>query len=146
MHHDLARELRKNMTDAERRLWGRLRGREFGNFKFRKQSPIGGFIVDFVCFELKLIVELDGDQHARSVEEDSARTGWLKSQGFRVLRFWNHEVYEDMVMEAIWLGLQTPPALSLPHDEAPPTLTLPHEGEGKPGRGGAPPAVHPLMN
>ena len=61
MYHDLARELRKNMTDVERRLWGRVRGKQFGGFKFRKQSLIGRFVGDFVCFERKLIIELDGD-------------------------------------------------------------------------------------
>jgi very-short-patch-repair endonuclease len=132
MYHDLARELRKSMTEAERKLWGRLRGKQFGGFKFREQSPIGRFIVDFVRFDRKVVVELDGDQHARSVEGDNARTQWLKSQGFRVLRFWKHDVLEnlDTVMEAIWLALQMPPALALPHEEEPPTLTLPHKWGG----------------
>jgi very-short-patch-repair endonuclease len=122
MYHELARELRKNMTDTEWLLWSKLRGRQFGGFKFRKQSPIGKFIVDFVCFDRKVVVELDGGQHAVSVEEDQKRSEWFKSQGFRVLRFWNHEMIEDsdMVMEAIWLALQMPP-----------TLALPHEGGGK---------------
>ena len=118
MYHELARELRKNMTDTERLLWSKLRGKQFGGFKFRKQAPIGKFIVDFVCFDRKVVVELDGGQHAVSVEEDQKRSEWLKSQGFRVLRFWNHEVIEDsdMVMEAIWLALQMPPTLALPHE------------------------------
>ncbi|MFI5457696.1 MAG: DUF559 domain-containing protein, partial [Isosphaerales bacterium] len=109
------------MTDAERRLWSRLRGEQFGGFKFRRQAPIGQFIVDFVCFERKIIVELDGSQHLLRVEEDEQRTKWLDSQGFRVLRFWNHEVFEDLdpILEAIWLALR-----------APPTLTLPHKGGG----------------
>jgi very-short-patch-repair endonuclease len=117
MYHKLARELRKNITDKERLLWSELRGKQFGGFKFRKQAPIGEFIVDFVCFDRKVIVELDGDQHAVSVEADKKRSEWLRSQGFRVLRFWNHEVVEDadMVMEAIWLALQMPPTLTLPH-------------------------------
>ena len=121
MYHELARELRKKMTDTERLLWSKLRGKQFGGFKFRKQAPIGRFIVDFVCFDRKVVVELDGGQHAVSVEDDKKRSDWLNSQGFRVLRFWNHEVVEDadMVMEAIWLALQMPP-----------TLTLPHEGGG----------------
>jgi very-short-patch-repair endonuclease len=128
MYHELARELRKNMTDTERLLWSKLRGKQFGGFKFRKQAPIGSFIVDFVCFDRKVVVELDGGQHAVSVEDDKKRSEWLKSQGFRVLRFWNHEFIEDsdMVMEAIWLALQRPP-----------TLALPHEGGGNLG-GGAP--------
>ena len=70
MYRDLARDLRKNMTDAERRLWSRLRGEQLGSFKFRRQAPIGQFIVDFVCFERKVIVELDGRQHVPRVEQD----------------------------------------------------------------------------
>jgi very-short-patch-repair endonuclease len=119
MYHKLARELRKNMTDKERLLWSKLRGKQFGGFKFRKQAPIGEFIADFVCFDRKVIVELDGDQHAVSVEADKKRSEWLHSQGFRVLRFWNHEILEDadMVMEAIWLALQMPPTLTLTRGE-----------------------------
>jgi very-short-patch-repair endonuclease len=118
MYHELARELRKKMTDIERLLWSKLRGKQFSGFKFRKQAPIGRFIVDFVCFDRKVVVELDGGQHAVSVEDDKRRSEWLRSQGFRVLRFWNHEVVEDadMVMEAIWLALQMPPTLTLPHE------------------------------
>ncbi|HEX3448307.1 MAG TPA: endonuclease domain-containing protein [Isosphaeraceae bacterium] len=118
MYHELARELRKNMTDTERLLWSKLRGKQFGGFKFRKQSPIGQFIVDFVCFDRKVVIELDGGQHAISVEDDKKRSEWLKSQGFQVIRFWNHEFIEDsdMVMEAIWLALQRPPTLALPHE------------------------------
>jgi very-short-patch-repair endonuclease len=117
MYHELARELRKNLTDTERLLWSKLRGKQFGGFKFRKQAPIGRYIVDFVCFDRKVIVELDGGQHVAAVEADKMRTEWLGSQGFRVLRFWNHEVIEDTdtVMEAIWLALQMPPTLTLPH-------------------------------
>jgi very-short-patch-repair endonuclease len=141
MYRKLARELRKNMTDKERLLWSKLRGKQFGGFKFRKQAPIGDFIVDFVCFDRKVIVELDGDQHAVSVEADKKRSEWLRSQGFRVLRFWNHEVIEDadMMMEAIWLALQMPPTLTLPHkgggdqkaaltSNVPPLLALPDPG------------------
>jgi very-short-patch-repair endonuclease len=108
MYHELARELRKNMTDAERRLWSRLRGRQFGGFKFRRQAPIGPYIVDFVCFERKLIVELDGGQHVVRASEDDARTSWLKSQGFEVLRYWNHDVFGDIgpLLEAIWFALR----------------------------------------
>jgi very-short-patch-repair endonuclease len=118
MYHELARELRKNMTDTERLLWSKLRGKQFGGFTFRKQAPIGDFIVDFVCFDRKVVIELDGGQHAISVEEDKKRSEWLISQGFRMLRFWNHEFIEDsdMVMEAIWLALQRPPTLALPHE------------------------------
>lgn len=88
-----ARELRANMTDAERRLWGNLRQRTLG-FRFRRQAPIGPYITDFVCFEKRLVVEVDGGQHWGS-RSDQARDAWLREQGFTVLRFWNHEVLEN---------------------------------------------------
>jgi len=105
---DFARQLRKNMTEAERRLWYHLKLRQSDGKKFRKQAPIGIYIVDFVCFEAKLIIELDGGQHAARIEEDEVRTAWLESRGFRVLRFWNFHVFEDieMVLETIWIALQ----------------------------------------
>jgi very-short-patch-repair endonuclease len=108
MGRDFARQLRKNMTDAERRLWYHLKLRQFDGKRFRKQAPIGVFVVDFVCFESSLIVELDGGQHAAQVEHDEVRTAWLNSRGFRVLRFWNSQVFEelDAVLESIWNALQ----------------------------------------
>ena len=78
------------MTDAERILWSRLRASQFG-VRFRRQEPIGDYIVDFVCLPFRLIIEVDGSQHLDSVY-DEARDLWLRSLGFRVLRFWNHEV------------------------------------------------------
>jgi len=95
-NRDRARALRKNLTDAEKRLWRELRHVQLDGLKFRRQAPIGPFIGDFVCFERKLIVELDGGQHAERVAQDEARTTWLASQGFRVVRFWNCEVFEDL--------------------------------------------------
>jgi very-short-patch-repair endonuclease len=111
MYHDLARELRKNMTDAQRRLWHHLRHRQIGNSRFRRQAAIGPYIVDFVCFEKRLIIELDGGQHAVHVEEDNRRTDWLNSQGFRVIRFLNNHVFEECeaVLEAICMALNPPP-------------------------------------
>ncbi len=101
------------MTDAERHLWYRLKAGRFDGWKFRRQWPIGDYIVDFVCFEVKLIVELDGGQHAVLVDRDDSRTEWLNSQGFRVMRFWNYQVFEesDDVMEAIWNALNVVPSL-----------------------------------
>ena len=87
-----ARELRKNLTDAERRLWQQLKCRQIATVKFRRQQPIGPFIVDFVCFERRVIVEVDGGQHAEQVPYDEQRTRWLEAQGYRVLRFWNNDV------------------------------------------------------
>src|SRR5579884_3049765 len=117
MYRDLARHLRKNMTDAERRLWWELRHRQLQGCKFRRQAPIGSYIADFVCFEKRLILELDGGQHAERVEEDATRTGWFAEQGYTVLRFWNHQVLEELdgVMEAIWRVVA-----SSPHPSPPP--------------------------
>ncbi len=91
-----AKELRKNSTDAERVLWQQLRAHRFAGYKFRRQQPLGHYIVDFVCFEKHLIIELDGGQHAEQAVYDAERSAWLQSQGFRVLRFWNHEVLTDV--------------------------------------------------
>lgn len=91
-----AKRLRSNSTDAERLLWSRLRANRLAGFKFRRQVPIGPYIVDFACFEAKLIVELDGGQPAEAVEQDARRDGWLGEQGFSVLRFWNNEVLGNL--------------------------------------------------
>lgn len=102
-----SRDLRRNMTDAERKLWQRLRSRQVEGQKFRRQHPIGPYVVDFVCLEARLIVEVDGGQHANRLPYDRCRTEWLEARGFRVLRFWNHEVLGelDAVAKVIWHGL-----------------------------------------
>ena len=87
-----ARNLRKNSTDAERALWSLLRDRRLAGHKFRRQVPIGPYIVDFVCYQSKLIVEVDGGQHQEQGQYDDTRTAWLESEGFTVLRFWNNDV------------------------------------------------------
>ena len=87
-----ARELRNNLTYAERCLWQKLKRRQVKGVKFRRQQPIGHFIVDFVCFECRLIVEVDGGQHAEQLHHDEQRTRSLEAQGYRVLRFWNDDV------------------------------------------------------
>jgi len=91
----LAKKLRKNMTDAERLLWQHLRNRELGGYKFRRQRPIGPYIVDFVCLDKKLVVEVDGGQHAGQMELDTKRFDYLKEKGYRVMRFWNNEVLTE---------------------------------------------------
>ncbi len=96
MNTTKARELMKNPTEAERMLWNHLRLRQFGGHKFRRQQPLGPYIVDFVCLEKKLIVEVDGGQHSEQVAYDKERSAWLEAQGFRVLRFWNHEVLKEI--------------------------------------------------
>jgi very-short-patch-repair endonuclease len=97
-----ATSLRNSPTDAERALWESLRGDLLNGLRFRRQFPIGIYIVDFVCFETRLIVEVDGGQHAES-KHDETRDIWLKSEGFQVLRFWNNEVLQNMegVMQVI---------------------------------------------
>jgi very-short-patch-repair endonuclease len=94
----VARRLRRNQTTAEQRLWARLRDHQLEGHKFKCQVPRGSFIVDFACLERKLIVELDGGQHAEPLrnEKDRKRSLWLEGQGYRVLRFWNNEVLENM--------------------------------------------------
>lgn len=92
----LAKDLRKNTTDTETYLWQRLRGKRFENLKFKRQQPVGNYIVDFVSLEKKLVVELDSGQHAANKLEDQARDQWLKAQGFSVLRFWNNEVLTNV--------------------------------------------------
>lgn len=85
-----ARELRKSMTDAERKLWRGLRLRQMHGHKFRRQFPLGCYIVDFVCLEARLIIEVDGGQHADEEYGDAKRDAWLTEQNFRVLRYWNN--------------------------------------------------------
>lgn len=98
-----ARSLRRNMTLEERMFWNVLRTKRFNGFKFRRQEPIGPFIVDFVCFDRKLVIELDGGYHAKTKDYDESRSQWLESQGFRVLRFWNDDIHErlDYVKETV---------------------------------------------
>ena len=105
-----ARQLRNNPTDAERVLWNILRGRQIAGYKFRRQAPIGHYIVDFVCFENRLVIEVDGGHHKESADYDAMRTAWLESEGFRVMRFWNDQVLRetDAVQEAIFLAVQPP--------------------------------------
>jgi very-short-patch-repair endonuclease len=105
----LARELRIRMTDAERKLWYTLRDRRFAGFKFRRQVPIGRYIVDFVCFEERLVIEVDGGQHADSLR-DQRRDRWITANGFRVLRFWNNEVLTNLegVMTVLAQALKVP--------------------------------------
>ena len=105
-----ARRLGRDQTDAERRLWSRLRGRQCGGTKFRRHYPLPPFITDFCCVERQRVVELDGSQHATMPEEDRRRTQCLQGQGYKILRFWDTEVLQqlDAVVEVIQRALQTP--------------------------------------
>ena len=91
----IAKRLRKEMTDAEKIVWYFLQAKNVNHLKFRRQEPIGKYIVDFVCFEKKLIIEIDGGQHAENKNRDLERDTWLHTQDFTVLRFWNNEVLEN---------------------------------------------------
>ena len=101
------RALRKKLTAAECKLWQKIRSRQIYNNKFRRQFVLGNYIVDFVCLEKRLIIEVDGGQHMENVEYDDQRDAWLKAQGFRVLRFWNNQVLNeiDSVLEVVTRNL-----------------------------------------
>ncbi len=103
MANKRARELRRQMTDAETLLWHHLRNRQLAGSKFRRQHPIGPYYADFACLDKKLVIEVDGGQHATNEEADNTRSEFLASKGFRVLRFWNHDVLTDVeaVLERI---------------------------------------------
>jgi len=111
-----ARELRNNATDAERALWRQLRLWQLEGYKFRRQQPLGRFIVDFVCLEKRVVIELDGGQHAEQKEYDAERDAWLRAEGFRVLRFWNNEVLKsiEVIKEEILKTLKSTPYLNPP--------------------------------
>ena len=94
-HRGFARSMRTDATKAEHVLWQAVRGKQLEGLKFKRQVPIGGHIVDFVCFEERLIVELDGAQHSES-STDPLRDRFFEGQGFRTIRFWNHEVEQDI--------------------------------------------------
>jgi very-short-patch-repair endonuclease len=98
-----ARSLRRNQTDAERALWFRLRDRRLRGLKFRRQAPVDRYVVDFLCADANLIVELDGGQHAERSERDAMRTKELEARGYLVLRFWNNDVLRnvDGVLQSI---------------------------------------------
>ncbi|WP_173066555.1 YgiQ family radical SAM protein [Sulfurimicrobium lacus] len=121
-----ARELRIHQTDAEELLWGTLRAKRFFNLKFRRQHPVGRYILDFFCAEKNLAIELDGGQHAEQVQHDEERSKFLQEQGIKVLRFWNNDVLQqtESVLESLMGAL----GLALPSPPAP----LPLAGEGSP--------------
>ena len=106
-----ARQLRREATDAERLLWHHLRRRQLEGCKFRRQEVIGPYIVDFLCLEKRLVVELDGGQHMDQVDYDRRRSAFLEEQGYRVLRFWNNQVLEEVegVLEEIRRALDPHP-------------------------------------
>ncbi len=120
-----AKQLRQIMTDAERLLWSILRNRGLNNRKFKRQVPVGPYIADFVCESAMLIIELDGGQHATQIDKDLQRTRWLESQGFRVARFLNNEVLQNLagVHAAIAALLSLPIEIHATHRVRPRELT-----------------------
>jgi very-short-patch-repair endonuclease len=114
------------MTDAEQALWRMLRGRQIADLKFRRQHPFGDYILDFVCLEIKLVIEVDGGQHSEQTDYDEVRTHRLQKAGFHVLRFWNNEVLREIeaVKEKMWITVQEHQLQPHPHPN------LPLEGEG----------------
>ena len=120
-----ARELRSRMTDAEALLWMLLRNRRVAGAKFRRQSPVGRYILDYYCVEKKLAIELDGGQHGETADYDEHRDSWLSLQGIRVLRFWNNQMLAETeaVMEVIYRAVV--------ETESEHSTPLPQAGEGK---------------
>jgi very-short-patch-repair endonuclease len=116
--------LRKSSTEAERVLWFNLRSRRLGGYKFRRQYKVGPFIVDFVCLEKKLIIEVDGGQHAEMIIEDVKRTEFLHRHGYTILRFWNNEVFKET--ESVLQMILS----QLTEAEPPHPNPLPQGGEG----------------
>jgi len=118
-----ARSLRERQTDVERLLWGKLRNRRLCGWKWKRQVPRGRYVVDFLCVDANLVVELDGSQHIEQTAYDARRTRDLEAEGLRVLRFWNPDVFEDLdsVCETI---------LAACEGRLPLTLPSPQRGEG----------------
>ncbi len=125
MSVERAKTLRKEMTDAERRLWYRLRAHRFEGLKFKRQVPIGPYIADFANLRAKIVIEVDGGQHNES-QRDEVRDRFLNEQGFCVLRFWNNEVLEVILLAVRSSGQAPSPGSAL--RASPPS---PHWGEGK---------------
>lgn len=103
-----AKHLRRNQASAESLVWSELRGRKCGGYKFRRQVPIGKYVVDFLCVTQKLIVEIDGLSHEQSAEYDANRTSVLEAMGYHVIRLTNDDIFEDLAasIEAIWNALE----------------------------------------
>ena len=117
------RSLRVNITNAERKLWYALRDRRFAGYRFRRQVPVGPYIADFLCYQARLVIEVDGGQHAESAR-DARRDRWFAQNGFRVLRFWNNEVLQNL--EVVWTVIFEAVEKTTPH----PACAARARGEG----------------
>jgi very-short-patch-repair endonuclease len=111
-HKERSRALRRNQTGAELKLWLAIRNRRLSAAKFRRQYPIGPYVADFACLEQRLVIEIDGGQHVVSVERDLQRSRYLRSRGFRVLRFWNNETLHNLEAVLCIIAAALTPALS----------------------------------
>jgi very-short-patch-repair endonuclease len=133
-----ARELRRAMTPTEQRLWSHLRGRRFAGFKFRRQTPIAGYIADFYCAQARLVIELDGESHVGRENADASRQKALEAKGFQVLRIWDTHIYDDLnaVLEMIWRACEVQSG-----SPSPPT-PLP---QGERGESGTEPGRRPVV-
>ncbi len=125
---DRARALRKNLTEAERALWQEIRGKQLGA-KFRRQAPIGPYIADFLSHDAKLVIEVDGGQHGETKEYDTRRTAFIEEQGYKVLRFWNNEILENM--EGVLVTIEDMLRQSFSGADLPPPDLPPLAGGGK---------------
>lgn len=126
-----ARRLRQSMTDAERKLWFALKDRRFAAFKFRRQVPVEQYVADFLCFEARVVIEVDGGQHSGSLS-DAKRDAWFEQNHFRVIRFWNNDVLSNLagVLERLQAELALTPHPASREGSTPPS---PARGEGKKG-------------
>lgn len=127
-----SRELRNNATEAERKLWQHISGRKLGGMRFNRQFPIGQFICDFASREKRIVIELDGGQHAQAIAYDERRTRFLNAQGYQVIRFWNSEVLDniDGVLIRIMQTLDNTPSTS-PSRKREWSLWSPHARGGR---------------
>jgi very-short-patch-repair endonuclease len=123
-HVEFSRTLRTSATDAERKLWHHLRANQLNGARFRRQHPVGIYVLDFACVQQRLAVELDGGQHADDVVRDATKTAFLETQGWRVLRFWNNDVMGNIE------GVLTLIAEALLASSRPPPHPSPCQGEG----------------
>ena len=133
MTQTTAKALRSRMTDAERKLWRKLKLLRAQGLHFRKQASIGRFIADFACHHARLVIEVDGGQHSRPdiANYDAARTAWLVSQGYAVLRFWNHDVLTNIGSVVDYIFERADERRALKFSSVPPPLSPPRSGGGE---------------